>query len=418
MQIEVFTEILKTVVPRCAIITNSNNIVFEYRGLEIEIDKTQISELSERLSFLEHRDSTLLYSNNYYETLVSFEGRRIMPRIENDFDVEDSQNNIHYKISKASDEYILFLLQVLHTNGLLREFSRRSFFQTHMMQERFERSGSASIFDFLRIALRSLYTLKITSSDSKSYADFERYINSFLFHLAYNFDTSIVEIKLLEDFLNSQRLERIRRNTDEVDPPRRRYIPELVYHYQMAVSSESPYLQFISYYHVIEHFFEKIYNEELVKVVQDTVSSPSFSIKRENDIKKVIKVINNKLKARHEEYSINEREALELTLIKHIDTDSLKEKLKEYDDSLLEFYSNNEVIFSGGATINFDSSQEKEILKRLSSRIYSTRNSIVHSKENDKLKYTPFKHDRFLIKEIPLLRFIAEEIILSNSKLL
>lgn len=418
MQIEIFAEILKVVIPRCAIITNSDKMIFEYRGLEIEINQAQITELSDKLSVLEHRDSTLLYSNNYYETLVSFEGRRIMPRIENNFDVEDTQNNIHYLIGKASDEYILFLLQVLQTNGLLREFSRRSFYPTHMMQDRFERSGSTNIFEFLRIGLRSLYTLKITSSDSKNYAEFERYNNSFLFHLAYNFDASIVEIKLLEDFLNSQRLERIRRNNDEVDPPRRRYIPELVYHYQMAVSSESPYLQFISYYHVMEHFFEKIYNEELVKVVQDTVSSPSFSIKRENDIKKVIKVINNKLRARHEEYSINEREALELTLFKYIDSDSLKEKLKEYDDTLLEFYRDNEVVFSGGTTINFDSTQEKEVLKRISSRIYSTRNSIVHSKENDKLKYTPFKHDRFLIKEIPLVRFIAEEIILSNSKLL
>ncbi|MDT8975712.1 hypothetical protein RQP50_05590 [Paenibacillus sp. chi10] len=418
MQLENFAEILKVIFPRSEVKHDTDKIIFEYRGLEIKIDQIQISELSDRLSILEHRESTLLYSDNYYETLVSFEGRRIMSRFENNFDVEDTQNNINYLIGKASDEYILFLLQVLHTNDLLREFTRRTFYPSHMLQERFERSGSTNVFDFLRIGLRNLYTLKITTRDSKSYAEFERYNNSFLFHLAYNFDASIVEIKLLEDFLNSQRLERIRRNTDEVDPPRRRYIPELVYHYQMAVASESPYLQFISYYHVIEHFFEKIYNEELVKVVQDTVSSPSFSLKRENDIKKVIRVINNKLRARHEEYSINEREALELTLIKYIDSNSLKEKLKEYDDSLLDFYHDNEVVFSGGATINFDSPQEKEILKKISSRIYSTRNSIVHSKENDKLKYTPFKHDRYLIKEIPLVRFIAEEIILSNSKLL
>ena len=35
----------------------------------------------------------------------------------------------------------------------------------------------------------------------------------------------------------------------------------------------------------------------------------------------------------------------------------------------------------------------------------------------DKPKYTPFKDDRILVKEIPLMRFISEMVILSESSI-
>lgn len=417
MDIVSFKEILRSIFVHCEIIEiDENKELFKYRSLEFEIEKERIERVISNLSELKQKDNTVLYSNTSYETLVRFEsGRMPLVRMMEKVKIDDPQNKIHYEVGKASDEYLLFLLINLSENGLLRNFRRLFHFRAILPGRE---ADTNDLFDFLRGAFRLIYTLRITSEEKKGIIEFEQFNNSYLFHIAYNFDSSIVEMRLLEEVVSTDRLESTRRNSDEIDPPKRKYIPDLVYHYQMAVSTESPYLQFISYYHIIEHFFEKVYNEELIKTLQKEISNPSFSIKRDNDVKKVIKIITKKIQSRKEEYSINEKEALELTLLKFIDKDVLRDKLQEYDSTLLEYYRDNEVIFSGGSQVDFESDQQKDIFKRLSSRIYSTRNSIVHSKDNDKLKYTPFKHDKYLIKEIPLLRFISEEIIISNSQLL
>lgn len=71
--------------------------------------------------------------------------------------------------------------------------------------------------------------------------------------------------------------------------------------------------------------------------------------------------------------------------------------------------------FSGGDEVDLENPNESIIGEKLSSRIYKTRNAIVHSKESERVRYTPFRDDRILVKEIPLLRFIAEQIIIESS---
>ena len=57
------------------------------------------------------------------------------------------------------------------------------------------------------------------------------------------------------------------------------------------------------------------------------------------------------------------------------------------------------------------------IIKRLSQRIYSVRNAIVHSKDCDKLRYQPFNNDDELRKEIPLIKSIAEIVIINTAEI-
>lgn len=111
-------------------------------------------------------------------------------------------------------------------------------------------------------------------------------------------------------------------------------------------------------------------------------------------------------------------EALELTLKKYVNLNNLKEKINEYDDKLISFYKERQVSFSKGNPVNLDSNDEKQIYSNLASRIYQTRNALVHSKDTDKSKYLPFKHDKILMKEVPLMRFIAEDIIIQTSQLI
>ncbi|WP_339138424.1 MAG: hypothetical protein WGN25_09105 [Candidatus Electrothrix sp. GW3-4] len=222
----------------------------------------------------------------------------------------------------------------------------------------------------------------------------------------------------LEEVIRTGRINRVRRvSMEDLDPPRRHYVPDLIYHYQLAVGADNPFLEFISYYHVAEHFFEMVFNEDLVLRIKDKITQPDFSYKRKKDIGKLIKDISKSLQIRNETITFSELEALRLTISGYVDITDLKNKLDEYDETLLDYYKNTKVSFSDGNTVDLVSSDEELIFKNLAGRIYKTRNSIVHSKESEKSKYTPFKDDKMLVKEIPLLRFIAEQIIIESSSI-
>ena len=81
----------------------------------------------------------------------------------------------------------------------------------------------------------------------------------------------------------------------------------------------------------------------------------------------------------------------------------------------IQYYKQNKVEFSGGIEFDLDDADHEKILKSLTKRIYATRNSLVHSKDGDKSRYTPFRDDRVLVKEVPLMRFISEMVILMES---
>ncbi|AZU62571.1 hypothetical protein [Neobacillus mesonae] len=106
-----------------------------------------------------------------------------------------------------------------------------------------------------------------------------------------------------------------------------------------------------------------------------------------------------------------------MTLSKYINLDALRIKLDEYDSKLVPYYKDNTVLFSKGDKIDLNR-HEEQTFSKLAARIYKTRNSIVHSKDGEKSKFIPFTDDKFLINEIPLMRFIAEDIIIENSTII
>jgi hypothetical protein len=114
----------------------------------------------------------------------------------------------------------------------------------------------------------------------------------------------------------------------------------------------------------------------------------------------------------------DELKSLKLTLEKFIDPADLVGKLREYDESLIVHYKQDKVEFSGGDTVNLEiTNDDQQIITLLSKRIYKTRNALVHSKDGSRDKFIPFKHDKVLVREVPLMRFIAEIIIVGSSKL-
>jgi hypothetical protein len=381
------------------------------------LDKGQVEQIILEIGRMTADQEIELFDNNKYEVLVRNENRIMFSR---DIIQTDTVNKIEYKIDRPTDNYLIFFLYNLSKQNTPRIL--RGGIMPHRLRRIYDNQQQSlfetNILDVIKDVVPRLETLQIKSENGKKKSEYEQLVYAFLFNLGYNLDYTIQPLRFMDEFTQPYRLGRLRRvNFTDVEPPKRVYLNELILHYQKGISSESIDHQFLSFYHVLEHFFEKIYNDDILNSVKSELTKPSFSYKRTKDLNSLIGLIQTRLKYRNDEFQINEPEALELTLKKFVkDLPYLASELKTISPTLIDYFKSTEVPFSKGNKVNFDSNNNVEIYSNLAKRIYLTRNSIVHSKDTDKSKYTPFRDDKNLLTEIYLLRLIAEIVIIENSR--
>lgn len=362
-------------------------------------------------------DETALVSDTSYEILVQEESPSHFRRFREDrLCVTEPDDGLEYELSPASDAYLTWLLSTVPTPREMRDLGFGFMSPMRLERPRGEIEAS-SPFDALRaLSAHRFLTLKIRAKSKTTSKRFQLLGSSFLFHVAFNLDIALVQVRFLEEVSSRGRINRMRRSrVDEIDPPRRTYNEDLVAHYVLAVSTDSPSVQFLSYYHVLEHFFESIFNDELVEKIKSQITHPAFSYRRKKDVVSLIDQIKRSLQIRSETITFSESEALRLTLAKYVDITELTSKINEYSPALLEYYRSNEVPFSKAPAVDLTSHDHEALIRNLARRIYATRNALVHSKDGDKHRYTPFKDERALLSEVPLLRFISEQVIVGTS---
>lgn len=392
-----------------------------FNDVKLVLSKQKLQNEIDLLSSFQASSDTILSTDKTYEIIVREESPffRFTPRPSgNDVVIQqdDEDNHVSYTLGRPSNEFVLYLVQKAALLGEPRALYR-SVMSSSMMRRELE--SEPCILDLLRKFVGGRMSLKVTSNAKKSTSEFERFSTAFLFNISYNTDTAFVQQRDFEELLRTGRITRNRRqNIEEIDPPRRSYIPDLIHHYQLAIGTENPMLEYISFYHIAEHFFEAVFTDALVEKVRNKITHADFSYRRKKDISSLIKEIGNSIKLRDDSFTFNEREGLRLTLERHVNLDELKNKLNEYDSSLVEYYKLNVVSFSGAGKVDLNGDDEALIFKHLANRIYKNRNSIVHSKDSEKSKYTPFKDDGTLVKEVPLLRFVSEQIIFETSSVI
>lgn len=398
--------------------------LFNYSGrtggtLPLKIEKATIQALVEEINRKTIHFSLWLYDDTSMELLVREENPIPVRRFRGDeLHIRDDDNGISYWVSEASDAYLLFFLNQIEQHSDIRNFFR-PYTNSTMERRLFEQDITPSIFEFLRINSIRISTVRIKCDSKTSVARMSKFANSFLFQLAFNTDIALVPQRELDALSRSGRISRMRRNRlSEIDPPRRTYKEDLIHHYLLAISTDNPVVEYLSHYHVLEHFYEAVFNDDLILAIQSQITQPSFSYRKKQDIKGLISTIRRSLKIRNDNITFSEEEALRLTLAKFIEVPALVNDLESYDAKLMNYYRDKKVPFSGGAEVDLRSGEFEEILKKLAKRIYQTRNALVHSKDGEKAKYTPFADDHALTIELPLLRFISEQTILKDSSLI
>jgi hypothetical protein len=382
----------------------------------LTISADEIERLIKKIQDKEVSDDTVLYNDFSYEVAVREEAPIPFRRFrEEKIEVRDEEGKLTYELSQGSDEYLVWFLARISQEGAIRDW----LIPPPPTGRVLEPDRRLSALDFLRLTAARFLTLKVCAETKTPLRQLVRLTHSFLFQLGYNLDMAFVPYKSLEEMSRRSRITRMRRRrTEEIDPPRRLYPEELIHHYLLSVSTDNPVIGFLSYYHILEHFFEAVFNDELIENVRKELTHPGFSYKRKKDIDQLIKLVRRSIQIRSDTVTFSESEALRLCLKRFVNIAELIAKLNEYDPKLVVYYRDNKVTFSDGIAVNLQASDTEEILKQLSRRIYATRNALVHSKNSDVSKYTPFVDERVLIKEVPLMRFIAEMVILSESTVL
>lgn len=405
---------------------NDNKITYKIASKEYTYTITDYSDLTQKAEQYEFKQYSIS-NGKTYESIVNLPDsdskRLFLINFENklsELTVRDEATNIAYSFQEVSEEMIWYILKYYDTNK--KAFPRFPFI---MFEARCEHLPNKNLFNLLRLAMHLQLAVCVESSALKNREQLQKCAKSFLFNIAYNFDLVFKTITEIDDLfpqrtsLNRRRI----KSFTEIMAPQLSYKEELVEQYYMALASKDPFVKFIGFYHIMENFYEEVYNEDLFKSVQYTIQRPGFSSKSRKDIVKIVDLIKKKTKQSKEDFQGSELEALELTLKKYVDISELINDLTEFDSSIIDYYKTSEVSFSKGDTVDLRDISNEKLYRKLSARIYKTRNALVHNKSNESRTkergiYKPFINNKELLMEIPLMRYISEEIIINSSSTL
>ncbi|MFD9500609.1 hypothetical protein [Streptomyces sp. NPDC060035] len=383
----------------------------------------EIAAITTRLASAQSRtESSFQWESEAEFSLVSLDQVGAFDRFfEGETFEGQGDNPVTFRVGRPSREFAAYLLCKFAQNPVLLTSPRARMILNRIRQIGSDRISTGrrsiegdSLFDVIAEGLRAT-TLQITAV--KSRADFETLANSFLFHAAYNTDAA-ARIGL-EAMFRPQAFQRVRRSQNgSLDAPRQTYDADLVHHYLMGVAAEIPLLEYLAYYHIAEHFFVKVFNEDLISQVRSGITDPSFSARRSKDIQSIVNIV-TKVKGRiKDEGGVNELRSLQLVLDSFISIPRLISDLDAYDADLVGHYANRDVPFAGASKVDIRAHDEEAVRGAIAKRIYKVRNALVHAKEGELPKYAPFAHDEELAREIPLMRFAAEQIVIAQGKVL
>ena len=320
--------------------------------------------------------------------------------------VSDEEADITYSFHEISRQLIWYVIKDFDVRK--RVFSS---IPSQIFERRCETLAEKDIFSLIKMITRLPLAVYIETNTKKNREQLQRYAKSYLFNIAYNFDFVFKAVTEIDD-LPRRRIQ----NVSELMAPQLLYKEQLVEQYYMALTSEEPFVKFVGFYHIMEHFYEEVYNEDIIKSVQHIIQHPGFSAKRTKDIVKIVDLIKKKNRQNKEEFQGSELEALELTLKKFVNISELINDLTEFSNSIVDYYKSSEVSFSKGDTVDLRDASNEKVFKKLAARIYKTRNALVHSKSNESRLsergvYNPFANSQ----EIPLMRYISEAIIINSA---
>lgn len=405
---------------------NDDDITFEHRSYineyenrQITISNTELLELYNKVCTMDN-NSLELYSENTYETAVDLD-HFIMRRQEIPLTFDDNINGMSYEVGYPTAEYSLYLLMLIK-DAMNQQQGRNSIIPPMRLRRALPRYFSEREYTLKTILPKMIgeFSLKIvnTSGNYKPLNTLRKMKTSFEFEFMYKTGNSLVEFLDILDMFPMDNDMRSRAGETQIDtPPLREYTEDVVDYYKQALASNDPYIKYISFYHVMEYFYDEVFKRKMVTDLKNKITHPDFSYKDEDKIYEIAMFVKNRLRMNDETGQGNELESLKYVLNEYVSIDNLKARINTIDPNALNYYQNYKVTFCNAPVIGWSDSQA--VFTQLAKRIYFTRNSLVHSKSGkNKERYRPYQDEKQLQLEIPLVKAVAEAIIINSSEII
>lgn len=264
------------------------------------------------------------------------------------------------------------------------------------------------------------FTIRIEGLGEQAPSEIERrgtvLMEALIFRLSIETRVTVVPLNNLEEPLRPSRAELPGRRRSSVQalgessipfasPPR---IP--LRFYLFGASSDIPALQYLSFYQVIEFYFYEVVDERLTREVRKRLLNPSFS----PDTRSISALARQILALRA---SYDETEMLRDALEQYIDPATLTEVVTELESQLGEkWFTRKRDIFGIECQLDLNVAH---VFSSVAKRIKAIRNALAHAREKyeGEIRHVPYSSaSGILLKELPLLRWIAEEFLIANSQ--
>lgn len=382
----------------------------------VYIDDLKIDSILEQINDAEVYDERLICTDHSAEVLLSDRGDGFTfsrNRRSEDWMSSSTEEDrtFRFDISDVSDMYLCYILWLMEDRGAGKPQRRISMGGLKIEGDHLD----IEIFDLLREAyFHRAFSIKVESENRINRGRANTIINSALFEICYSFGVPLIQ-QSPSVYTDRPRAIRRRRDNDASISVRRIYADDLVHHYIMAASTDNPASKYLSYYHILEHFFSEVPMDNLVDSIQAKITKPGFSYTNKQHIRSIISHIESKANLNQGRVSFNELDSLKLLLRRDVDLVELHSTIKERDQSYITYAQKNSVAFSEGSKVKLTSFENDAVFAHLANRIYSTRNAIVHSKEDSTRKYRPFYDDHHLNREMVLIKSVAELILIKNG---
>lgn len=249
--------------------------------------------------------------------------------------------------------------------------------------------------------------------DVLSATDVTTLFESCLFNLSY---MNNVHLELRNDWPSVRPRPRIfssrsAPSTRQIPLRRVAYTVPVLRFYQRGVATDDAYIQFISFYHVLEFFFISVSDRILYDRLSRLLLDPAF--------RPLPKHLDRLITATEDHKRGNdETEMLKNVLSSYADENDIIDFIQSYETR------ENSKIFTDksecfGDELEKISLKAGHVLGPIAKRIKTIRNSLIHSSDRyeRKQRYLPgIEADRVLSREIPLLKYIAERVIIATAQ--
>lgn len=371
-------------------------------SVEFKLPTASVDEYLRVRPTLHSDQETALFFPGYFEQAIETGGPgaaiyRLFRREQPGHTLTSADNESTIELSPASET---FLFHVGGSEGF--RMSRR-----RTMGMRLVGNRRAPELTQLRDLFARILTVKVKLSTGSAHAANKNRLRELAISGLFNISFSTgVSLSLSRSWERSYyRLGR--KGDEEPQFPRRLYNKELVGYYQLALSSDSPVLAYLALYKVLEFFFTSASEAVLHKRLADKIAHPDFTHKSAGQLRNVVTMV------RKFDQKMDEQRMLVTVLEQYFMADELTSWVADTESSDSAYFTQPQTVF--GQALTLDTNPDK-VHPSLASRIYFIRNALVHNKEGEIARFTPFSgQEAVLFKEIPLLMFLAEGLIAKSG---